>query len=157
MHREVGMVCRQGLLEIGACKTSEIGEYSLLETGECKIVCWWRGNAGMQWNAGFKAGVEWEVTFSQQLYFCCHWSCMHLLFVKYLATGSREDGAQALKFQFECTNLVSTLLTCRKEDERRPKSHPLSHDELCVASRRYFSFGFFPSWFKKIILGMWPT
>ena len=29
---------------------------------------------------------------------------LNILFVKYLATGSREDGAQALKLQFECTN-----------------------------------------------------
>ena len=40
---------------------------SLLVTGECKI-------AGILWNAGvmFKAGVEQEVAFSQQLYSCCH-------------------------------------------------------------------------------------
>ena len=39
---------------------------SLLVMGECKI-------AGILWNAGvFKAGVEREVAFSQQLYSCCH-------------------------------------------------------------------------------------
>ena len=28
----------------------------------------------------------------------------YIFFVKYLATRSREDGAQFLKFQFACTN-----------------------------------------------------
>ena len=27
---------------------------------------------------------------------------LNIFFMKYLATGSREDGAQALKLQFEC-------------------------------------------------------
>ena len=28
--------------------------------------------------------------------------------MKYLVTGSREDGAQVLKLQYECNNLVSS-------------------------------------------------
>ena len=59
------------------------------------------GYCGMLDLCAFKVGVEWEVAFSQQLYSCCHF------FVQYLATGSREDGAQALKLQFAGTNPLS--------------------------------------------------
>ena len=33
---------------------------------------------------------------------------LNISLVKYLVTGSREDGAQALKLQFECNNPVSS-------------------------------------------------
>ena len=69
----------------------------------------------------------------------------------YLATASREDGAQALKLQFEYTNplsWVSSLLTCAGkkslEDERGPISHQLAQDELCVASGVLLFIWFFP-------------
>ena len=50
------------------------------------------GYCGMLDLCVFKAGVEWEVAFSQHLYSCCH--SIKKLFVEYLATGSREDTPQ---------------------------------------------------------------
>ena len=65
----------------------------LLEMGECNI-------AGILCNAVFKAEVEWEVAFPQHLLLL---ALKQGIFLKYLATGSRE----ALKFQFACTNPLS--------------------------------------------------
>ena len=59
---------------------------SLLVMGECKI-------AGILWNSGFATEAK-------------HFFC------EYLATGSREDGAQALHEAPVCMYLIMGCLVC---------------------------------------------
>ena len=113
--------------------------------GECKI-------AGILWNAAFKAWVEWEVAFSQQLYIPAATEAKHFFVWVYILLQEAEK--MGLKPWSSSLHVpipyhgVSSLLTCagkkNLEDERGPKSHQLAHDELCVASGVLLFICFFP-------------
>ena len=101
----------------------------------------------------FKAGVEWEVAFSQQRLLLPLKQNIFLSILQQYATGSRGDGvkpeAPGCMYQSFIMECVVFLSAGKKspEDGRKSDSHRLAYEKLCVASGVLFSFGLSPSQF----------